>query len=390
MTHSARPFAIHRRAALAGMAGAALLGRVRAAAQTTVPSLSLLDVVPPAARAAILAGRSGGYDCGPPLSEALARAPRVHLPAGRYGFASPVRFQPRFAGRFAPAPQITGDGTGATILEAAIPRAALFGFDSGATPEDFRAIRGLGIADMSITGRAAAAVELRGCHMTRLENLAIDGTETGVAIVCRDGDTDGSNMVALERVRIDNCPRWGIDAAAAPGHNEISYLALRHVFVQGCGTAGSGDPASGGMRWKGQVLDTDQCAFALNRNAGVFIPGQAGLAMNARLASTTFENNFGRHLVVTGIDGFQGENLQFYSNDGHRVEVAAEFRADRYVVRGVDIDGAVVRATAGNRPYSAFRMTGENLALEPDSVRKVIFQNFGYPGQVKAEGLLRL
>lgn len=162
---------------------------------------------------------------------------------------------------------------------------------------------------------------------------------------------------------------------------------MRHVFLQNCGTAsGSATPPSGGMIWKGQILTTEQCAFVLCQNAGLFIPGQSGLANTASLRDTSFENNYKRSLYCTGISGFSGHNLQVYNNNSNTAIAGLEFDAAAYVVRGVQVDNVVVRATSTNSPYTAFKISGANADLRTCRVRGVIWDNFDYSGQSRFDG----
>lgn len=359
---------------------------------STASARSLLDVLPAQERTAIVAGASD-YDCGPAIRTIMAEGGTVFLPAGRYVVKTPMIMVPHVTGRFAPGIAIAGEGPGRTIIEDRTQNRALFDFDSGADPSTgFRAIRGVHLAGFTIdgtrAGRGTAAIRLRGCFQSSLRDLHVtDRRGTGIVIPCLFGDIDGSNMVELVRVSIENCGGWGIDAAAAAGRNEISYLMLRHVIVQGCGTAGSSPiPESGGMRYKGQVLELEQCAFTLNRNVGLLIPGEAGLAINIQLSSTTFENNLGRHLLCTGVSVLTGRNLQFFSNDEHRIAVACEFVGDHYTVREVVLEGVTVRASAGNTPYTCFRFTGSNLDARTCRVSNVAWADFGSPGQSRVAG----
>lgn len=371
----------------------ALTAAVPVSAWAQVPAASILEFLPLAEHAAIRAGTSR-YDCGPAMTRACAQVlGAIHLPAGRYPIATPIRFVPdRFTGRFARGPVLLGDGIGTTILANAVPRGAALDIDAGVTRETgFRAMLGLRIEDMTIDGGnvADSGIRLRTVMEASLSRLHIIGHRgTGLRIPCTMGDADGSNMIALRQLRIENCGGWGIDSAADPGSNENSFLSLEQVFVQNCGTAsGAALPPSGGMRHKGQILTLRQCGFALNRNVGLLLPGEAGLGNSVSIDDTGFENNLGRHLYCTGYDGVRARNIQFYSNDAHRVRVACEFAADNYVVRGVDIDGVIVRASAGNAPYTAFRFGGINLDRKTIRVDDVVWGDWGYPGQVKAEGL---
>ncbi len=303
------------------------------------------------------------------------------------------------AGRFAPGVTLMGEGIGRTTFHDRTQARALFDFDSGAdATTGFRAITGIHLEGFTIeggqAGAATAAIRLRGCYQSSVRQLYIvDRPGSGIVIPCLFGDVDGSNMIAVEDVRIENCARWGVEAVAAPGHNEISFLSLRRVMVQNCGTTTpdvrrpARTLASGGMRWKGQMLTLDQCGFTENRNVGLFIPGEAGLAANAQITSTAFENNIGRHLLCTGISILRGNNLQFFSNDQHRVATACEFSALTQTVRGIAIDGVLVRATAGNTPYEAFRFEGPHLIPGSYDVRGIIWDDFGHSGQVRAVGV---
>ena len=262
------------------------------------------------------------------------------------------------------------------------------------TKTGFRAITGVHLEGFTIegglAGAATAAIRLRGCYQSSVRQIYIvDRHGTGISIPCMLGDIDGSNMIAIEDVRIENCASWGIEAAAAPGHNEISFLSLRHVMVQSCGTKSAHGltPSSGGMRYKGQMLTLDQCAFTENWNIGLFIPGEAGLAVNAQVMSTSFENNVDRHMLCTGISIFRGKNLQFFSNDQRRATIGCAFSAMTDTVRGVAIDGVLVRATAAKTPYAAFRFEGPHLIPGSYDVRGIIWDDFGHPGQIKGIGV---
>ena len=389
-----------RRDFLVGSAGGAFaasaLPSMAAAQGAAAPSVDTF--LTPQAMGALGDGRTDdGEALQRTVDAAFADGRPIHVPAGTYRIGRPIRIRAAnylaFAGSFAPGPRISGAGSGLTVFEAA-GGAALFDLDSGSDHRsEFRAALGglfEGFTIRAGSSGGGAGIKLRSAYAVKLRDLHITGLAgTGVEIECLAGDLDGSNMVSLEQVRIENCGGWGVDAGAAPGFNEISYLKLDQVFVQNCGTASSSQrPESGGMRWKGQICTLEQCGFALNQNCGLYIPGEAGLGQTIDIRNTGFENNRGRHLLCTGITAFKARNLQFYSNDQFRVATACEFDGSRNTVRFVDIEGVVVRATAGNRPYTAFRIGGGNAELDRCRVRNVVWENFDFPGQARFDGWL--
>jgi len=378
-----------RTALLTGVATA--LVPLRALAQLAGVT-SILDFIPRAEIAAIAAGTSN-YDCSAAVMAAWAKAAgAIWFPAGRYTVARPLRFAPRgFTGAFAVGPVLIGEGPGRTVFVNRVSRGPMIDVDAGSMPATgFRAFLGVRFEDFSIDGGTIAdgAIRLRTCMQSSFRRLHIvNHRGTGLHIPCLYGDTDGSNQLRFEQIRIDNCAGWGVDSYASPGHNENSFLSFDQLFVQNCGTASAARfPASGGMRHKGQVMALRQCAFTLNRNVGLWLPGDAGLGSGVTIDETAFENNIGRHLYCTGYDGISARNIQFYSSDTYPVRVACEFEGANYVMRGIDINGVTVRATRGNNPYLAFRLGGANLHAGLAKIAGVVWENFGFPGQSRIEG----
>src|ERR1043165_4987194 len=76
-----------------------------------------------------------------------------------------------------------------------------------------------------------------------------------------------------------------------------------------------------------------------------------------------------------------------YNNDSYVAEVGMEFDGSAGLVQCVDIDGVFVRATSGNNPYTAFKVT-KAFSTECNRVRirNVVWHNFGYSGQVRFAG----
>jgi hypothetical protein len=194
-------------------------------------------------------------------------------------------------------------------------------------------------------------------------------------------------MVTLERVRIENCGGWGINTAVTGPYNEFSFLKLHHVFIQACGTTyATVPPPSGGIRWKGQVLEAADSCAVICENVGMYIQGGAGLSNTVRLTNFVFENNKSRSLYCDGINGLTWDRGQIYNNDGFTATRGAEFVGSTSAIRGIDIRGIVVRATSGNSAIQAFTISGASADLDTCRVTNTIWQNFDYAGQVRFSG----
>ncbi len=364
----------------------ALPGLLRAQA----PAVSVLDFVPAAERARIAAGTSS-FDCTAAFVEAARSGRPVYVPAGRYRVAGPIRLRIGGVPPFVPGPAFIGEGIGRSVI-VATGNGPVFDIDSDADHRaQFKGTLGVRIEGLSIVGapgNRGSGIRLQTAYMASLRQLHIAGLSgDGIILPALVLDTDASNMVAIEQVRIEQCGGWGIDAKGAPGHNELSFLKLDQVFIQGCGTRGSAAaPSSGGMRYKGQIATLEQCAFTLCENVALYVPGEAGLAQSIEVRSTAFENNRARHVLCTGVSGFKMRSVQFYNNDAYRATVACEFSGASHTVRFVDIDGAVVRATAGNAPLTAFRIGGVHAQTATCRVRNVIWENYDHPGQQRFDG----
>lgn len=316
----------------------------------------------------------------------------ILVPAGTYKVTSTLTYQPEtYTPVFGAALKIVGDGPFVTYFDNRA-NGPLISMTTSSTISSFNGAVGAVLEGFTIK-RTVSTINGVGIYMTAaynplIRNVNIDGMSLhGIQIPCVLGDNDGSNMVALEHVRIENCAGWGIKADGDSGFNETSFIYMRHTFIQACGTtSGAYQPPSGGMIWKGQILTMQQCAFTLNENCALWIPGQAGAAQSVDLQGTTFENNKKRGLFCGGISMFKARNIQFYNNNSFVSEVACEFEGSSFVIRQIDIDGVVVRATSGNSPYTAFKLTGANTNFDSCRVRNVTWDNFDYAGQTRFDG----
>lgn len=316
----------------------------------------------------------------------------VYLPAGTYVVTATLEYEPAaYTNAFGAGLKLIGDGPLVTIFDNQVD-GPLIEMVTGSTISVFQGAIGAVLEGFLITSTTSTTSNV-GIYMTSaynptIKNVWIRGMSShGIQIPVILGDNDASNMVALEHVRIENCGGWGIKADGSSGNNELSFLYMRQVFIQACGTnAATYVPTSGGMIWKGQILKMQECAFTINENCGFFIPGQAGQGQSVDLQSTTFENNKKRGFFCRGIDLFKARNIQFYNNDGFTSTEMCEFEGNNFQIRDVDIDGVVIRATSGNNPITAFKLSGAFVNFDTCRVRNVIWQNYDYTGQTRFNG----
>lgn len=319
----------------------------------------------------------------------------LFFPAGTYVITSTLTAYPTtFTGIFGPGMQIIGDGMLKTFFDNRVANAPMIVIDTAThTPGSYKAAMGARLSNFMIMTTTSPAnstgIRIVNSYETLISQVYIKGmTLDGIEMANGLFVDDGWNMVTVSQCWIDTCARWGIKADGTATRNEGSYTHLHEVFFQQCGTtSAAATPPSGGMIWKGQCLTLDSSAFANgNENVGLFIKGESGLGLQVDLRNTTFENCKKRGLYVTGVANFKGRNVQFYNNDTFVATVGCEFDGSAYTIRQVDIDGVQVRATSGNNPYTAFKISGANAELQNCRVRNVNWDNFDYTGQTRFDG----
>lgn len=316
----------------------------------------------------------------------------VYFPAGTYAVNGTLTYQPAaYVSSFGAGLKIIGDGPLKTVFDNQA-NGPLFNMTTGSTGALFQGSLGAVLEGFTIKKTTSTSggvgIKMTANYNPTVRNVHIIGMSShGIQIPCILGDNDGSNMVCLDHIRIENCAGWGIKADGDSGFNETSFIYMQQVFIQACGTAsGAYQPPSGGMAWKGQILTMQQCAFTLNENCAFWIPGQAGLAQTVDLQDTTFENNKARSIFSRGVAAFKARNIQIYNNNSYVSTVGCEFEGGSFTIRQIDIDGVVVRATSGNNPYTAFKISGANAELNTCRVRNVVWDNFDYAGQTRFDG----
>jgi hypothetical protein len=319
----------------------------------------------------------------------------VYVPAGTYVVTSTLTAYPTvFTGIFGPGMQLIGDGMLNTKFDNRVANGPMIELDTAThTPGSYKAVMGARLSNFMIMTTTSPAnstgIRVVNAYETLISQVYIKGmTLDGIELANGLYVDDGWNMLRISQCWVDTCARWGVKADGTAGRNEGSYTHLHEVFFQQCGTASAAaTPPSGGMIWKGQCLTLDSCAFANGcENVGLFIKGESGLGLQVDLRNTTFENCKNRGLYVTGVMNFKGRNVQFYNNNDFVATVACEFDGSAHTIRQVELDGLQVRATSGNNPYTAFRISGVNAELRSCRVRNVNWDNFDYAGQTRFSG----
>jgi len=343
------------------------------------------------------ADKTGVLDCSSIVTSALATYPGLPLrfPSGTYRFDSTVNINgaPTW-GVFGAGIIISGDGPGSTFLDNRVANGPLFSIDSDSHGGSYHANLGTVIQNLTILTTTSPAsstgVRVLNGYQVTFSNMAVKGmTQDGFLLANGSYSDDGWNRVIFNQVWIEACARWGIKADGSSGRNEGSYTHLTGVFFQTCGTNDSGavPPTSGAMIWKGQVLTIDSSGAANgNHNVALYIKGDSGLANNVDIRGWTSENTVGRALYCTGVSMLKMRNCQMYQNNSFLGSTGIEFDGSAYTIRNVDIDGIVVRATSGNNPFTAFKISGANANLDNCRVKNVVWDNYDYTGQTRFNG----
>jgi len=226
-------------------------------------------------------------------------------------------------------------------------------------------------------------VKIRKAHHFSFHDMEFKSqTHYGLHVPTLLGDSDACNHLQLDMVRFDNSGRWGFYGEVATGVNELSFVSMKNVTFEDCGTLTGA--IGGGMYWRGQMLSMDSVAFVVCQNRGLYIEGSPGLGSDVYGSNVTFENNIGKGIQCYGISGMVFDNLQLYNNDTYVAKYGIWADGNSSVVRNILVRSAKVRATSGNNPYTAFQAHGANMSN--CKAQNIAWDNFGYPGQTQMSG----
>lgn len=263
-------------------------------------------------------------------------------------------------------------------------------FAVGAILKDFQILGGI----FTSSPLGSSSLTMKRQWNSLIDHVWFNGaTADGLTYVCVRGDTDGPSETTITNCRINNCGRWGIQMAGGAtviagvptGFNEISNTTMKNCLIDSCGGSQTGYQYGGGMKWKGQGLHMSSLGFTVNTNCAIYIPGGAGLASGVTFDFLVLENNTGRNFVIEGLDTLCGQILECYNNDSFQSFTGLGLFAATSVVKNINIQASIIRATAGNNSYTAFVGSGGNLGTV--RIYTPSFQNFGYAGQAQASGI---
>lgn len=144
-------------------------------------------------------------------------------------------------------------------------------------------------------------------------------------------------------------------------------------------------PASGGIRWKGQVLNCKNVGLTTNENAAFFIRGQAGGPQDVTLQNFTTENSVRMGVLITGGTNIKVSIAQCYTNQALVSNRTAYFGwmldGTTSVLANVEIEQLRCRATSADTKFRQFQLVGGNADANTIRVRNTLWQNLGASGQ---------
>ena len=335
------------------------------------------------------ADNTGATDSSAAFQAAYETGKAVWIPAGTYLLESTVDCTTTSSDTFTPGPRFIGEGLGLVTINSScegpvfdVTTDTTLKFQLGGQFSGFKLAR-------TGTPTAQIGIRLRRCYAFILEDLWIYGpTLDGIQIVMSEGDADGSNMLTFRRMRIENCGQWGFHVNVTGAYNETSFTKMEHIFFHANGTSSATTPPpSGGMKWKGQILDMSSCSFTESQNVAMYIyAGSGGLGNTVNMEGVAFENNWLRHFYCDGISSLRGRAMQMYTGNTVTAHTLMEFTGASSSIRQIDIEGVVVRCGSANNPATAFKISGANAELRNCRIRNVTWDIFDHTGQTRFDG----
>lgn len=148
----------------------------------------------------------------------------------------------------------------------------------------------------------------------------------------------------------------------------------------------NGVPTSGALACKFQIMVLETCAFTINANRALYVPGTNGLSVNLGVLNTTFENNRKVHIDLGGVDVGRFSNFQIYNNTLNYATRGLVLDGTDNLVRNIIIENPYLRAETSSCPYVAFERFGANCPKDLCSIRFVGWSNFDSTGHQRIKG----
>jgi hypothetical protein len=144
------------------------------------------------------------------------------------------------------------------------------------------------------------------------------------------------------------------------------------------------------MVFKGLIMQMVNSGFTLSNGPDLYVQGN-DTSVQITLEGNDFENNTSAHwphiFVDAGIEGFDFRNNECLNNDSFKSQGCLWFDSTLAVQGQVSIGvGNEVRASSGNNPYVAFKLTGANTVVDTFTTEPVYWQVFDGTGQVRFSG----
>lgn len=163
---------------------------------------------------------------------------RLFFGVGTFVIGTSLDFVSGATETFNQGPEIICAGS-LTVFDNQVSSGVMFDISAGGTPGT-NFLRGGGIKGgkvISTTGTNQVGIRLSTAYQFYLDGMHVDGLDgTGVDVVCTLGDNDGSNMLRMSHLRVENCSGWGVDLKGDSGFNETSFVMMSQCFIQANGT----------------------------------------------------------------------------------------------------------------------------------------------------------
>lgn len=292
--------------------------------------------------------------------------------SGEFNLGSTVSFAPVPAGVIGPG-LVFECGGASKVKFNNLHSGPAFSVDTGVNGKFMRSGH---LSGFTVSGSGKGMTVRRAWQHT-LHDIVFTDIPVGLHVPTLAGDPDACNKLALDKVDFFNCSSWGLHGEVASGKNELSFLSLRNVGFQNCGTATGA--IGGGMYWRGQQLHGDMVSFTECKNRGLYVEGGAGLGGQVKFVNSSWENGTGKQVEIWG-----GANMSFDTCDFYSTAIASAFHmwvnCNNPLAKNIEVNRPKVRCSAAFTPHYAFyaNLSGYNCrVLNPH------WDLYGAAGQVQ-------